>query len=89
MLKTFEPNVAQKSVASQNDHKSKACLPEASSIYYVYRLLKKPEAPVRGAFFFGASQLYFRIASLGQRVKNGTSFWNTALKVTHDIGGSY
>ena len=31
MLITFEPNVAQRSVASQNDHKSKACLPEASN----------------------------------------------------------
>ena len=26
MLITFEPNVAQRSVASQNDHKRKACL---------------------------------------------------------------
>ena len=31
MLINFEPNVAQWSVASRNDHKSKACLPEASN----------------------------------------------------------
>ena len=31
MLLNFEPNVAQWSVASRNDHKSKACLPEASN----------------------------------------------------------
>ena len=52
MLITFEPNVAQRSVASQNDHKSKACLPEASNT--AFTVLKGAEAPVRGAFF-GAS----------------------------------
>ena len=40
MLITFEPNVAQRSVASQNDHKSKACLPEASNTAFtMYRRL--------------------------------------------------
>ena len=34
MLITFEPNVAQRSVASQNDQKSKVCLPEASNTYF-------------------------------------------------------
>ena len=53
MLITFEPNVAQRSVASQNDHKSKACLPEASNTAFtMYRRLRRLyEAPVRGAFF--------------------------------------
>ena len=42
MLITFEPNVAQRSVASQNDHKSKAGLPEASSTAFtMYRRLKR------------------------------------------------
>ena len=42
MLITFEPNVAQRSVASQNDHKSKACLPEASNTAFtMYRRLKR------------------------------------------------
>ena len=48
MLITFEPNVAQRSVASQNDHKSKACLPEASNTAFtMYRRLKRRlyEAP--------------------------------------------
>ena len=40
MLVTFEPNVAQRSVASQNDHKSKACLPEAyNTAFTMYRRL--------------------------------------------------
>ena len=60
MLITFEPNVAQRSVASQNDHKSKACLPEASNTAFtMYRRLKRRlrrlyEAPFL-APFFGAS----------------------------------
>ena len=42
MLITFEPKVAQRSVASQNDHKSKACLPEASNAAFtMYRRLKR------------------------------------------------
>ena len=42
MLVTFEPNVAQRSVASQNNHKSKACLPEASNTTFtMYRRLKR------------------------------------------------
>ena len=42
MLITFEPNVAQRSVASQNDHKSKVCLPEASNTAFtMYRRLKR------------------------------------------------
>ena len=42
MLITFEPNVAQGSVASQNDHKSKACLPEASiTVFTMYSRLKR------------------------------------------------
>ena len=42
MLITFEPNVAQRSVASQNDHKSKACLPEASNTAFtMYTHLKR------------------------------------------------
>ena len=63
MLVTFEPNVAQRSVASQNDHKSKACLPEASNTAFtMYRRLKRRlrrlyEAPFL-APFFGASKLY-------------------------------
>ena len=49
---TFEPKVAQRSVASQNDHKSKACLPEASNAAFtMYRRLKRRlQAPVAGAF---------------------------------------
>ena len=44
MLIAFEPNVAQRSVATQNDHKSKACLPEASNtVFTMYRRLY--EAP--------------------------------------------
>ena len=63
MLITFEPKVAQRSVASQNDHKSKACLPEASNTAFtMYRRLKRrlrrlDEAPFLAPFFFGASQL--------------------------------
>ena len=42
MLITFEPNVAQRSVTSQNDHKSKACLPEASNTAFtMYSRLKR------------------------------------------------
>ena len=54
MLITFEPNVAQRSVASQNDHKSKACLPEASNTAFtMYRRLKRRlyEAPFLAPFF--------------------------------------
>ena len=57
MLVTFEPNVAQRSVASQNDHKSKACLPEASNTAFtMYRRLKRRlrrlyEAPFLATFF--------------------------------------
>ena len=57
MLITFEPNVAQRSVASQNDHKSKACLPEASNTAFtIYRRLKRRlrrlyEAPFWATFF--------------------------------------
>ena len=57
MLVTFEPNVAQRSVASQNDHKSKACLPEASNTAStMYRCLKRRlrrlyEAPFLATFF--------------------------------------
>ena len=58
MLITFEPNVAQRSGASQNNHKSKTCVPEASNTAFtMYRPYKAPEALVLGAFFFGASQL--------------------------------
>ena len=58
MLITFEPNVAQRSVASQNDHKSKACLPEASNTAFtMYRRLKRRlrrlyEAPFLAPFFW-------------------------------------
>ena len=58
MLITFEPNVAQRSVASQNDHKSKACLPEASNAAFtMYRRLKRrlrrlQEAPFQQPFFW-------------------------------------
>ena len=58
MLVTFEPNVAQRSVASQNDHKSKACLPEASNTAFtMYRRLKRRlrrlyEAPFLAPFFW-------------------------------------
>ena len=42
MLITFEPKVAQRSVASQNDHKSKACVPEAyDAAFTMYRRLKR------------------------------------------------
>ena len=57
MLITFQPNVAQRSVASQNDHKSKACLPEASNTAStMYRCLKRRlrrlyEAPFLATFF--------------------------------------
>ena len=48
MLITFEPKVAQRSAASQNDHKSKACL---TAIFTMYRRLKRRlQAPVAGAF---------------------------------------
>ena len=56
MLITFEPNVAQRSVASQNDHKSKACLPEASNTAFtMYRRLKRHLRRLYEAPFFGAS----------------------------------
>ena len=56
MLITFEPNVAQRSVASQNDHKSKACLPEASNTAFtMYRRLKRRLRRLYEAPFFGAS----------------------------------
>ena len=62
MLITFEPNVAQRSVASQNDHKSKACLPEASNTAFtMYRRLKRR---LFWRLFFGASQLYFELELL-------------------------
>merc|ERR1711949_82542 len=57
MLINFEPNVAQRSVASQNDHKSKACLPEASNTAStMYGCLKRRlrrlyEAPFLATFF--------------------------------------
>ena len=57
MLITFEPNVAQGSVASQNDHKSKACLPEASiTVFTMYSRLKRRlrrlyKAPFLATFF--------------------------------------
>ena len=57
MLITFEPNVAQRSVASQNDHKSKACLPEASNTgFTMYGRLKRRlrrlyEAPFLAPYF--------------------------------------
>ena len=42
MLITFDPKVAERSVASQNDHKSKACHPEASNAAFtMYRRLKR------------------------------------------------
>ena len=52
MLITFEPKVAQRSVASQNDHKSKACHPEASNAAFTMcrRLKRRLQAPVAGAF---------------------------------------
>ena len=53
MLITFEPNVAQRSVASQNDHKSKACLPEASNTAFtMYRRLKRRLRRLYEAPFF-------------------------------------
>ena len=61
MLITFEAKVAQRSVASQNDHKSKACHTEASNAAFtLYRRLKRRlQAPVAGAFlpafFLGTS----------------------------------
>ena len=54
MLITFEPKVAQRSAASQNDHKSKACLTEASiAIFTMYRRLKRRlyKAPFLAPFF--------------------------------------
>ena len=63
MLITFEPNVAQRSVASQNDHKSKACLPEASNTAStMYRCLKRRlrrlyEAPFLATFFWRLTAL--------------------------------
>ena len=57
MLIIFEPNVAKRSVASQNNHKSKACLPEASNIAStMYRCLKRRlrrlyKAPFLATFF--------------------------------------
>ena len=63
MLITFEPNVAQRSVASQNDHKSKACLPEASNTAFtMYRRLKRRlrrlyEAPFLAPFFWRLTAL--------------------------------
>ena len=52
MLITFEPKVAQRSVASQNDHKSKACHTEASNAAFTMygRLKRRLQAPVAGAF---------------------------------------
>ena len=50
MLITFEPKVAQRSVASQNDHKSKACHPEAFMQHMYRRLKRRLQAPVAGAF---------------------------------------
>ena len=58
MLITFEPKVAQRSAASQNDHKSKACHPEASNAAFtMYRRLKRRlrrlyEAPFLAPFFW-------------------------------------
>ena len=59
MLITFEPNVAQRSVASQNDHKSKACLPEASNTAFtMYRRLRRLyEAPFLAPFFWRLTAL--------------------------------
>ena len=63
MLITFEPKVAQRSVASQNDHKSKACLPEASNAAFtMYRRLKRRlrrlyEAPFLAPFFWRLTAL--------------------------------
>ena len=51
MLITFEPNVAQRSVASQNDHKSKARLPEASNTAWIYSIC----IGALNDLFFGAS----------------------------------
>ena len=68
MLITFEPNVAQRSVASQNDHKSKACLPEASNTAFtMYRRLKRRlrrlyEAPFLAPFFWRLTALVQRLA---------------------------
>ena len=53
MLITFEPNVAQRSVISQNDHKSKACLPEASNTAFtMYRRLNRRLRRLYEAPFF-------------------------------------
>ena len=75
MLITFEPNVAQRSAASQNDHKSKACLPEASNtaftMYYTI-----PEAPVRGAFFFAASTVLVYIHEIKHKNKDKMMIFN-------------
>ena len=49
MLITFEPKVAQRSVASQNDHKSKACPPEASNAAFTVW------GAFLTAFFYGTS----------------------------------
>ena len=60
MLITFEPNVAQMPVAYHNDHKSKACLPEASNTAFtMYRRLRRLyEAP----FFWRLTALFSTFA---------------------------
>ena len=57
MLITFEPNVAQRSVASQNDHKSKASLKPPIQ-HLLCRRLERRLRRLYEAPFFGASQLY-------------------------------
>ena len=63
MLITFEPNVAQRSVASQNDHKSKAGLPDAfNTAFTMYSRLKRRrrrlyEAPFLAPFFWHLTAL--------------------------------
>ena len=76
-----EPNVAQRSVASQNDHKSKACLPEASNTAFtMYRRLKRRlrrlyEAPFLAPFFLAphSSSVYLTMRST-QSVLNYPSY---------------
>ena len=76
MLITFEPNVAQRSVASQNDHKSMACLPEASNtaftMYYTIGALKG----AWGAFFFAASTVLVYIHEIKHKNKDKMMIFN-------------
>ena len=76
MLITFEPNVAQRSVASQNDHKSKACLPEASNTAFTMY-----EAPFLEPFFW-------RLTALVQMVQNGQNGQKWSKFVQNGLKGS-